>query len=56
MKEENKMENYASVFTITPEILNFAYGIAADLERKENRIKTIHSSLREMTDINSKNR
>jgi Fic family protein len=53
------MENYAPIFTITPEILNFAYEIAADLERidiirektltpqlrKENRIKTIHSSL-----------
>jgi Fic family protein len=53
------MENYTPIFTITPEILNFAYEIAADLERidiirekaltpqlrKENRIKTIHSSL-----------
>ncbi len=53
------MENYAPVFTITPEILSLAYEIAADLERidiireraltpqlrKENRIKTIHSSL-----------
>ena len=50
------MENYAPIFTITPEILNYAYDIAADLERigekaltpqlrKENRIKTIHSSL-----------
>ncbi|MDR1679142.1 MAG: Fic family protein [Prevotellaceae bacterium] len=53
------MENYAPTFTITPEILNFAYEIAADLERidiirektltlqlrRENRIKTIHSSL-----------
>jgi Fic family protein len=53
------MEPYAPIFTITPEILNFAYEIAADLERidiirekaltlqlrKENRIKTIHSSL-----------
>ncbi|MDR0232402.1 MAG: Fic family protein [Dysgonamonadaceae bacterium] len=53
------MEPYSPMFTITPEILNFAYEIAADLERidiirekaltpqlrKENRIKTIHSSL-----------
>ena len=53
------MEPYAPIFTITPEILNSAYEIAADLERidiirekaltpqlrKENRIKTIHSSL-----------
>ena len=53
------MENYAPIFTITPEILTLAYGIAGDLERidifreraltpqlrKENRIKTIHSSL-----------
>ena len=53
------MESYAPIFTITPEILNLAYEIAADLERidiireraltpelrKENRIKTIHSSL-----------
>jgi Fic family protein len=53
------MENYAPVFNITPEILNSVYEIAADLERidmirertltphlcKENRIKTIHSSL-----------
>ena len=53
------MKNYEPIFTITPEILNFAYEIAADLERidiirekaltpqfrKENRIKTIHSSL-----------
>lgn len=53
------MENYAPIFTITPEILSLAYEIAADLERidiireraltpqlrKENRIKTIHSSL-----------
>jgi len=53
------METYTPIFTITPEILNFAYEIAADLERidiirekaltpqlrKENRIKTIHSSL-----------
>ena len=53
------METYTPIFTITPEILNFAYDIAADLERidiirekaltpqlrKENRIKTIHSSL-----------
>ena len=53
------MENYTPIFTITPEILNLSYEIAADLERidiirektltpqlrKENRIKTIHSSL-----------
>jgi Fic family protein len=53
------MEKYTPVFNITPEILNYAYEIAADLERidiirekaltpqlrKENRIKTIHSSL-----------
>ena len=53
------METYTPIFTITPEILNSAYEIAADLERidiirekaltpqlrKENRIKTIHSSL-----------
>ncbi len=53
------MKSYAPIFTITPEILNSAYDIAADLERidiirekaltpqlrKENRIKTIHSSL-----------
>jgi len=53
------MEKYEPIFTITPEILNLAYAIAADLERidiirekaltpqlrKENRIKTIHSSL-----------
>ena len=53
------MKPYAPTFTITPEILNSAYDIAADLERidiirektltpqlrKENRIKTIHSSL-----------
>jgi Fic family protein len=53
------MEPYAPLFTITPEILSSAYEIAADLERidiirekaltpqlrKENRIKTIHSSL-----------
>ena len=53
------METYTPIFTITPEILNYAYAIAADLERidiirekaltpqlrKENRIKTIHSSL-----------
>ena len=53
------MKNYTPIFTITPEILNFAYEIATDLERidiirekaltpqfrKENRIKTIHSSL-----------
>ena len=53
------MEPYAPIFNITPEILNSAYEIAADLERidiirekaltphlrKENRIKTIHSSL-----------
>ena len=52
------MDNYTPVFTITPEILNLVYGIAADLERidisrekvltpqlrKENRILTIHSS------------
>jgi len=52
-------EAYTPIFTITPEILNSAYEIAADLERiaiirekaltpqlrKENRIKTIHSSL-----------
>src|SRR5215469_3251348 len=58
-KIEIKMETYTPIFTITPEILNFAYEIAADLERidiirekaltpqlrKENRIKTIHSSL-----------
>ena len=53
------MENYTPIFSITPEILSSAYEIAADLERidrirekaltpqlrKENRIKTIHSSL-----------
>jgi Fic family protein len=53
------MEDYAPIFVITPDILNLAYGIAADLERidiirekaltpqlrKANRIKTIHSSL-----------
>ena len=53
------METYTPIFTITPEILNYTYAIAADLERidiirekaltpqlrKENRIKTIHSSL-----------
>ena len=53
------MTDYVPIFTITPEILNFTYEIAADLERidiirekaltpqlrKENRIKTIHSSL-----------
>jgi len=53
------MEPYSPIFTITPEILNSVYEIAADLERidiirekaltpqlrKENRIKTIHSSL-----------
>ncbi|MDR2205205.1 MAG: Fic family protein [Flavobacteriaceae bacterium] len=53
------MQTYAPIFTITPEILNAVYEIAADLERidiirekaltpqlrKENRIKTIHSSL-----------
>jgi Fic family protein len=53
------VNTYTPIFTITPEILNFAYDIAADLERidiirekaltpqlrKENRIKTIHSSL-----------
>ena len=53
------MEPYTPIFTITPEILTSAYEIAADLERidiireraltpqlrKENRIKTIHSSL-----------
>ena len=27
------MENYAPIFTITPEILDYAYEIAADLER-----------------------
>jgi len=27
------METYTPIFTITPEILNFAYEIAADLER-----------------------
>jgi Fic family protein len=53
------MNEYTPIFNITPEILNLAYEIAADLEwidiirekaltsqlRKENRIKTIHSSL-----------
>jgi Fic family protein len=53
------MENYEPIFKITPEILTVVYEIAADLERidiirektltpqlrKENRIKTIHSSL-----------
>jgi len=53
------MENYAPIYKITDEILTYAYEIAADLERidiiresaltpqlrKENRIKTIHSSL-----------
>ena len=53
------MENYEPIFKITPEILTAVYEIAADLERidiirekaltpqlrKENRIKTIHSSL-----------
>ncbi|MDR1115370.1 MAG: Fic family protein, partial [Tannerella sp.] len=53
------MENYEPIFKITSEILTAAYEIAADLERidiirektltpqlrKENRIKTIHSSL-----------
>jgi len=53
------MQPYEPVFKITPEILNSVYEIAADLERiniirektltpelrKENRIKTIHSSL-----------
>ena len=53
------MESSLPIFTITPEILTSAYEIAADLERidiirekaltpqlrKENRIKTIHSSL-----------
>jgi len=53
------MEPYTPIFSITPEILTSAYEIAADLERidiirekaltpqlrKENRIKTIHSSL-----------
>ena len=53
------MKNYTPIFTITPEILNLTYDIAADLERiniirekaltpqlrKENRIITIHSSL-----------
>jgi len=28
------MEAYTPIFTITPEILNSAYEIAADLERK----------------------
>ena len=51
---------YAPIFNITPEILNLVYDIASNLERidiireealtvqlrKENRIKTIHSSLR----------
>jgi Fic family protein len=53
------MENYEPIFKITPEILTMVYEIAADLERidiirektltphlrKENRIKTIYSSL-----------
>jgi Fic family protein len=53
------MENYAPIFTITPEILSLSYEIASDLERidiirekvltpqlrKDNRIITIHSSL-----------
>ena len=53
------MENYAPVFNITSDILNLVYDIAVNLERidiireealtvqlrKENRIKTIHSSL-----------
>lgn len=53
------MEKYKPVFTISPEILNIVYDIARDVERfeiireqtltpelrKENRIKTIHSSL-----------
>ncbi|MDR1652826.1 MAG: Fic family protein, partial [Prevotellaceae bacterium] len=53
------MENYEPIFSITPEILTAVYEIAADLERiyiirektltphlrKENRIKTIYSSL-----------
>ena len=53
------MEKYAPIFNITPNILNLVYEIAANLERidiireetltvqlrKENRIKTIHSSL-----------
>ncbi|GHV04385.1 cell filamentation protein Fic [Campylobacterota bacterium] len=53
------MQNYEPIFNITPEILNSVYEIAANLERidiirertltpqlrKENRIKTIHSSL-----------
>jgi Fic family protein len=52
------MENYEPIFKITSEILTASYEIAADLERidisektltpqlrKENRIKTIHSSL-----------
>lgn len=53
------MEKYEPIFKITPEILTATYEIAADLERidiiqektltlqlrKENRIKTIHSSL-----------
>jgi Fic family protein len=59
IEKTDEMEKYAPIFTITPEILNSAYEIAADLERidiirekaltpqlrKENRIKTIHSSL-----------
>ncbi len=53
------MSGYEPIFTITPDILNLACDIAADLERiniirdqaltpklrKENRIRTIHSSL-----------
>ena len=53
------MEKYAPIFNITPDILNLVYDIASNLERieiireetltmqlrKENRIKTIHSSL-----------
>ena len=58
VKNKNSV-NYTPIFIITPEILNLAYDISADLERidiirekaltpqlrKENRIKTIHSSL-----------
>ena len=53
------MENYTPIFNITPEILTLTYEIAGDLERidiirekaltpqlrKENRIRSIHSSL-----------
>jgi len=56
---ENRVSDYAPIFTITPEILSLSYDIASDLERidifrervltpqlrKENRILTIHSSL-----------